>query len=79
MTNMTIVRKPAVVKESTSDKLVVKLPTVKSNLVIGKDKGGEVGCMITWSRLSKADQAITNLKEYMTAMAKDIAVYASSL
>lgn len=72
LSQVVIARKP-VAEKKESDKTTIHLPTVKANLVLGLDKGGEYGVMIPWSRLSKADGSITNLAQYLGAMAKDLA------
>lgn len=71
--NITIERKEAPAKERTSNKTTLKLPTVRGNLLFGKDKGGQYGVMLPWSRLSKADGSVTTLQEYLMALARDIA------
>lgn len=77
--NVQITRKVPAITKSGSDKQVVSLATVRANLVLGIDKGGEFGVMLPWSRLSRADASITSLKEYITSMARDLATYASTL
>jgi hypothetical protein len=72
-TNIVIARKEVAVKESKSNKTTLKLGTVRANLLIGLDKGDEYGVMLPWSRLNKADRSIGNLREYLMALAKDIA------
>lgn len=79
LSNTVIARKAPKAEKAKSNKAIVPLKTVKSNLVIGEDKGGEMGLMVTWSRLSKAEASVTNLKQYLTCMARDIAEYANTL
>lgn len=71
--NMQITRKEKVEKDDADKKPSYPLATVGARIVIGQDKGGEVGVMIPWARLSKADKSVTTLKQYLEALARDIA------
>lgn len=78
MQNITIEHKEAKTKkESNKDNVV--LAQTRANLYAGLDKGGEYGVGIGWKRMSQVDPSITNLKEYLTALAKDIAEVARKM